>query len=270
MAAIREALKKIPLARFAHDRLREWSDRHRASRLLVNYRLYLQALQSKGDGAVVLRTRDGLNITIRQNLWDARVVREIFFDRPYLRRITLPASPVVVDIGGYIGDFSLYAVKYLNAERVIVYEPAAENFAILRQNVEANGFAGRIIAVNKAVSDSDEVMLNVQIRESEEVHVSAYWYPHAERRRTLSVTLPSLFQAHQLESVDLLKIDCEGGEYDILSSLSDEFLSRIKNIVFEYHQIDGFEARLDLVSSRLRAAGYSLRIDGRIVSASRA
>ena len=31
----------------------------------------------------------------------------------------------LLDVGGYIGDFSLYAVRYLRAARVVVYEPAA-------------------------------------------------------------------------------------------------------------------------------------------------
>ena len=57
---------------------------------------------------VDLVTRDGLRITIRQNIWDARIVSEIF-EKPYVN--SCPHSPrlTVIDIGGYIGDFSLYA-----------------------------------------------------------------------------------------------------------------------------------------------------------------
>jgi hypothetical protein len=35
--------------------------------------------------------------------------------------------------------------------------------------------------------------------------------------------------------IDFLKIDCEGGEWDILSNLSDQELKRIKIISLEYH-----------------------------------
>jgi FkbM family methyltransferase len=271
MATIKSTLKKLPFARHTYEHLRWWwHDKNEGKRFFENYDLYLQALCRKGDGAVVLHTNDGLNITVRQNIWDARIVREIFFDRPYLRHVTLPPNPIIVDIGGYIGDFSLYAVNYLNAARVIVYEPTAENFRILQQNIEINGYADRITAVKKAVSNSHEVILNVQIRESEEVHVSAYWYQQAERRRIPSVTLADLFQAHQLDSIDLLKVDCEGGEYDIFPTVPDHLLHRIGNIVFEYHRVDGFKTKLDLVLNRLRSAGYTLQKDRNIVSAYRA
>src|SRR5262249_30359506 len=152
-------------------------DRRNARNFFKNHDIYMQALTRKGEGIVELQTQDGLKILIRQNIWDARIVREIFFDKPYVRHIKLGANPVIVDIGGYIGDFSLYAAKYLNARQVIVFEPTDENFKMLRRNIEINGYEDRISAVNMAVSASDEVILNVQIDEDQEIHASAYWYP---------------------------------------------------------------------------------------------
>lgn len=149
MATIKSTLNKTPLARYAYTQIRSWHDEKQGRGLFENFNLYVQALNRKGDGTVVLRTHDGLNITIRQNIWDARIIREIFFDKPYIRHFTLPPKPTIVDIGGYIGDFSIYAVKYLGAGRVIVYEPTAENFEILEQNIANNGYNDRITAVNK-------------------------------------------------------------------------------------------------------------------------
>ena len=268
MATLKSTLKKIPLARYVHTQVRGWQDRNEGSRLFENCDLYLQALNRKGDGTVVLRTHDGLKLTIRQNLWDARIVREIFFGKPYVRRIRLPPAPTIVDIGGYIGDFSVYAVKYLEARRV-VYEPVAENYEILKRNVEGNGYGDRITAVNKAVGDAGEIVLNVHKQENNEVHVSAYWYREAEQRRIPCVTLPGLLETHRLESVDLLKVDCEGGEYDIFPAVPDRVFDRIRNIVFEYHRVDGFEAKLARVLSRLKSAGYAFQRDKNIVSAYR-
>jgi FkbM family methyltransferase len=268
---IKSTLKKIPFARTAYKQVREWH-RHRhdeGRRLFTNYDVYRQALNRKGTGTVVLHTVDGLHLTVRQNLWDARIVREIFLEKPYVGHFTLPANPVVVDIGGYIGDFSIYAAKHLKARRVVVYEPTAENFEILLHNVNNNGYSDRITAVNKAVSDSHEVRLNVQIKESEEVHVSAYWYPEAKQRAVPSDTLAEVVETHRLEHIDLLKVDCEGGEYDIFPATPDHIFNRIHNIVFEYHRMDGYQQKLDRVLARLKAAGYDLRIDDDIVSASR-
>jgi hypothetical protein len=45
--------------------------------------------------------------------------------------------------------------------------------------------------------------------------------------------------------------------------------SRIRNIVFEYHQIDGVWAKLERVKQRLRREGYALRMRGGLVTALR-
>ncbi len=55
----------------------------------------------------------------------------------------------------------------------------------------------------------------------------------------------------------LLKVDCEGGEYDILEGVPDEILGRIQNIVFEWHRVHDFETRLEAVLRRLYKARYS-------------
>lgn len=138
---------------------------------------------------------------------------------------------------------------------------------MLTRNVDENGFGDRITAVRKAVGESGETVLNVQQLDGEEVHVSAYWYPEAERRSLPSVSLTDLLDAHDLDSVDLLKVDREGGEYDILFSAPDDVFERIHNIAFEYHEVDGFESKLRHVLSRLSSAGYAIRRDRKVVSA---
>jgi FkbM family methyltransferase len=271
--AIKRFVQKVPVLKQVYELARtgyyELRTNIAAKKLFVNSGEFYRALKEKGEGKVIIRTHDGLSIAVRRNIYDARIIREIFVDKPYIRHFTLPAEPVVVDIGGYIGDFSIYAVKYLNARRVIVYEPTAENFRILKQNIENNSFQDRITAVNKAVSDSDEIILSTQVLDGEEVHASRYLYQDAEHRRIPSVTLAELFEEHQLDLVDLLKVDCEGGEYDIFASVLADLFGRIKNIVFEYHKIENFETKLEGILNRLRSAGYTLQVDGNIVSAYR-
>jgi FkbM family methyltransferase len=272
--AIKSATKRIPFTGQIYAQLRAWRDvgqtKRDAESLFENPEVYWRALTDKGSGTVELRMHGGLAITIRRNIWDARIIKEIFFDKPYVRYFELPKNPVVIDVGGYIGDFTLYAAKYLKARKVIVYEPTKENFEILSRNVENNSFEGEVVAVNKAVGIDSEIRLNVEISDNEEVHVSSYWYQEAEQRVIPCVTLAELMETHVIQSVDLLKVDCEGGEYDIFPALDDETLGRIKNIVFEYHRVDGFEKRLHCVLDRLKSAGYTLRVDGQIAYAYRA
>jgi FkbM family methyltransferase len=241
-----------------------------AGSYFLNADEFKSALRAHGQTATVdLRTADGLTITMRRNYGDASTLAEIFLEDCYVRYVTLPAKPVVIDIGGFIGDFALYAVKRLGARRVIVYEPSPRNWALLLKNIANNGYEDRIEPVNKAVTDGRNVMMNVDAPDEYQCMVSAYCPTDQPLRAIPGISFGQLLRDHDVESVDLLKIDCEGGEYAILESTPADVLSRIRNIVFEYHTIDGSWLRLESVKQQLRRQGYALRMHRGLISASR-
>lgn len=270
IAQIKRRLYRSPTVRNVYARLRSPLDRRQGATLFVNPDVYVRALHEKANGQALLRTHDGLQIAIRRNTWDAEIVREIYFMKPYTEHLPIGPAPVVVDIGGYIGDFTLYAMKYLGASRVIVCEPTRENYDLILRNIELNGYGDEVVALNLAVGVPGELTLYVQKLDRDEVHASTYWYADEERRTVPSVSLEQLLDEHGVQRVDLLKIDCEGGEYDILSDVPAEVLRRIRNIAFEYHEVDDFEPKLARIMNQLTAAGFTMqRPGGHIVLASR-
>lgn len=233
-----------------------------------NHDLFLKCLAAKGNGNVTLRTDDGLSITIRQNIVDAHIIQETFIQKQY--HVPVPDG-VVIDIGGYIGDFSLYAIKYLGAKKVIVCEPVIENLEILRQNIINNNYNDKIMVVTKAVSGTGgDIMLNIK-SDGDEIHASGYKYSddYTEKRKVPSITVSELIDIHKVGFIDLLKIDCEGEEYNILLNMPDHLFHKINNIVFEFHQIAGFENNLKKVLDKLIALGYTIRKTGRIIFATK-
>lgn len=235
-----------------------------------NQRTYASLLRRRGQGRQILETRDGIRLYARENLWDARIIREIFVQRPYLRGFDdLPAGPVVVDVGGYIGDFSVYAARRMNASRVIVYEPTSENWRMLVDNIALNHLESRVVAVNEAVGESGTLKLNVDV-DGQEIHSSAYWYPEAPKREVPSITLDELLDTHELTTVDLLKVDCEGGEYDIFTHASDDALARIQRFTMEWHLVgDRTQALRGAMVERLRNSGFRMWEDGQILRGTR-
>lgn len=241
-----------------------------AGRYFLNADDFKDALVGHAATATVdLHTADGLTITIRRNYGDAMTVAEIYLDDCYVRHLTLPRAPVVIDVGGFIGDFSLYAVKRLNARRVIVCEPSPRNWPLLLKNILNNGYEGRIEPVNKAVTDGRNAMMNVDAPDEHQCMVSAYCTSEQPLSTVSGISLDQLLRDHAVESVDLLKIDCEGGEYLILETTPSDVLGRIKNIVFEYHDVDGGWAKLESAKQRLHREGYALHMGRGLVWASR-
>ena len=52
-----------------------------------------------------------------------------------------------------------------------------------------------------------------------------------------------LIEDYSIEQIDFMKIDCEGGEYDIFTDENSEFLQSVKKIVIEFH-LDTLETKL--------------------------
>ncbi|MGZ0171284.1 MAG: FkbM family methyltransferase [Planctomycetales bacterium] len=72
--------------------------------------------------------------------------------------------------------------------------------------------------------------------------------------------LASLLDEASFDKVDLLKIDCEGGEYEILDSTSDELLSRIDRVCMEFHELHPSHDHRNLVQ-RLESCGFDVTVE---------
>jgi FkbM family methyltransferase len=272
--AVRRFFLSNPILRGLYLRARKIKNRRHFLKLaesnFVNMDDYRKALESEDGQIVDIHTKSGLIVSIRRNTVDAATLAETYLDNSYVRGLDLPRDPVVVDIGGFIGDFALYAAKCLNARKVVVCEPSPQNWALLTRNVANNHYEDRIEMVNKAVTAGEDIMMNVDAPARGQNRVSAYYPSNGERRVIPGISLASVVKDHGLTDIDLLKIDCEGGEYDILSATPTEVLHRIRNIVFEYHEIEGFEVKLEAVKQRLRHEGYLLKTHGSLIFASHA
>ena len=68
-------------------------------------------------------------------------------------------------------------------------------------------------------------------------------------------SLDGIFAAYQLDKCDLLKIDCEGDEYEILLGASPDVLNRIGTVILEWHDIPGHSP--ERLEQHLEKAGFS-------------
>ena len=75
--------------------------------------------------------------------------------------------------------------------------------------------------------------------------------------RTVECELTTISRAiveHDLPRIDLLKVDCEGGELSVLQGIEDVHWPRIGQVVVEVHDLDG---RLAQVSDLLTRHGLT-------------
>lgn len=136
----------------------------------------------------------------------------------------------IVDIGANIGAFSIYSV-FNSKNRCFAYEPELSNFLKLEENIKINNLSENIKAFNLAVSDNceDKKLYKFESIAHSTVRTGEiYDIVHC-------TDLKSIFENNKIETIDYLKIDTEGAEFDILYNTPEEVYYKIKYICFEYH-----------------------------------
>lgn len=157
----------------------------------------------------------------------------------------------VVDIGAFTGDTAIYfALK--GAERVYSYEPAPSYYELAKKNIEANALENQCSIFNVAVG-AEKRSSNLDDSTFQKMFISdtevAEYGPDSIVPMT---TLQEIVSINTLTNA-LLKLDCEGYEYDIIINSSDEVLRKFQYIVIEYHY--GFKK----LKERLRKARFFVK-----------
>jgi FkbM family methyltransferase len=158
----------------------------------------------------------------------------------------IPFEPgdVVVDIGAHVGSVSILLAKAHPEIRVLAYEPIPPVFARLEANLERNDVRN-VTAFNRAVTaDGRDLDLVVHLESNTgggTAQVATLDRPGHERHLVPSTTLDAIFDEHRIERCRLLKIDCEGSEYEIL--LTTRCLDRVDHLRGEFHENDSLRAR---------------------------
>jgi FkbM family methyltransferase len=224
--------------------------------VFVNFDTYETLLEEskkreRYDKISILETVNGTKIAARHNIYDVKIIKEQFLDLQYFPDFFEDnfAPKVVLDIGGYIGDLSLYCAETFGS-KVHCYEPTPQNYRIIKRNLELNPHLNDIITVhNKGVSSSNKFLeLNVQEILSE-IHAST----HKKYKRDVTtiqvpcVSLEDAIKELNEPKIDLLKIDCEGEEFNILGNCNTEILANnVKYLAFEYHNfVEDYKDKLE-------------------------
>jgi|GEM_PF-1130978 len=176
-------------------------------------------------------------------------IRELEADIYRVSDIDFEEGDVVIDIGAYIGLFSMVLAKKHPHIMIYAFEPVPINFRNLLRGIEANGIRN-IRAFQLAVTaDGRELemlysrsftggstTLEIQKEDISSAHLV---------EKVASKTLDQIFAELGIGRCKLLKIDCEGSEYEIL--YNTKCLDRISHIRGEFH-----------MNKTLAARGYSI------------
>ena len=184
---------------------------------------------------------------------------EIFEHRSYGDNF----SGTVIDVGASNGDSAIYFA--LNgASRVIALEPYIPSYRLALENISMNALSHKIILLNVALSARSGTKELVVFNEHSDMNTTDYERSYAKKINlnnfskieVRAITLRDLIDEFKIETIDFLKMDCEGCEHEIFEEIDPSILSTVKRLTIEYH------SGLGVIPSILRRNNFEFKIIG--------
>ncbi|HEX7239303.1 MAG TPA: amino acid adenylation domain-containing protein, partial [Longimicrobiaceae bacterium] len=214
--------------------------------------------------------------------------REVVEEGTYFRHgITLEEGACVFDVGANIGLFTLLSGHARPGVRVYAFEPIPPIAEALRRNVQVYGLDARVFECGLSshagsaaftfyphvsilsggfadAAEEREVVRSFLLNEQQgagggDASLLGELVEARLERQTFECrlrTVSEVMRDEGVERIDLLKVDVEGGEYDVLAGIEEEHWERISQVVAEAHDQD-----LERVTELLARHGFTVAVE---------
>lgn len=203
-------------------------------------------------------------VSFRKDSSDEKVIAHSFEEDIYLPEIkylTFKKNDVIIDVGAHIGCFSLM-LNHITMDklRFFCFEASKETFDILEKNVKKNDLQAFTV-VHRAMTSKDNTTIKLYHDEKEGnwghsvVHDFGSTYEEVS-----SINLDKFLVNNKIETIKLIKFNCEGAEIDIIMNLSSNGLKKIQNMVLLYHFDLEKNYTLTQIKEKLIKSGFAIDV----------
>lgn len=207
------------------------------------------------------KLRNDFNIDVPRKMLPP--FKESFFDRIYLKHFPEgklnTSTPTIIDVGANVGYFSLFMLSQFPKAKVVAFEPMPFNYDQLSAYKES--YPGMDWTLeNKAVSSNrDGITLFSSTLDGFSTMASVFNDEgKGEEIKVETVIFSDVLKTHDLDHVDLMKLDCEGSEYAILYGMSDDQFALVDNFCIETHPGQSGNQNHDSLVDFLKSKNYEL------------
>jgi len=164
---------------------------------------------------------------IEHNQWFKDVIiDEVFTRNVYQKFFKVEEDDLVVDIGASVGPFT-YKILAQNPKQVYCIEPQSSLFKTLSQNLAKHQ---NVTLINKGITSVNGEFETGGLYDKD---CTETW---EKIQTTNGLRFNTLLKENNIEKIDFLKVDCEGGEYDIFNEENRPWIAKnVRKIAGEFH-----------------------------------
>lgn len=181
---------------------------------------------------------------------------EVLQDEVYEKVYKPKLGDTVIDIGAYVGMFSVKMAEIVGLEgKVIAIEPAQPNIPLLIENTK---HIPNIIVLPIAAG-AERMIGELSIARDSPCHTLI---PRVgDKQYVIINSLDNILKDSDIKKVDFIKIDAEGYELEILKGSNETLKNNHVNLaVASYHELPNGEKEMPYINEFLLTAGYETRI----------
>lgn len=205
-----------------------------------------------GKHSIDLDLDSGIRLRMRSlSTTDYDIAWQIYWRGDYQSPHSLGDVHQVVDLGANVGYSCVYWCKEYPGCKITAFEPHPVHVEAMNDNLARNGFLHRVKVVAAAAGSSVKDAYLTDARSSSTV---------TEQKSAFQIRVLDIFREPELTGpIDLLKIDIEGGEYELLADPRFSSLD-VRALVIEWHKTPEYPDGRAWCVQRLQDLGYRIHI----------
>lgn len=161
----------------------------------------------------------------------------------------LNENSVVFDVGGYQGNWAEDIFKLYHS-KLYIFEPVSEYAEKIKKRFIRNSNI-KIFNIGLASTNAERKIAVIE-------KSSSFFRQSRQMENVKLLNIIDFMKNKNIENIDLMKINIEGGEYELLECLiSSNFVTKIKNIQIQFHDfMPNAKKRMNRIQENLKRTHF--------------